>query len=780
MDRRIYDIGDFRVDGSQRRLFDRGGRPVPLQARAFDVLMFMVQRPGEPLDKSSLMNAVWPDTVVEENNLTQCIFTLRKTLGDNAAEHRYIATIPGRGYQFVARVQAVSPRKVADDPASSGVQTGEVPVVAEGVRRSVRKGWLIAGITFALLVVSAILFWPGATPQTQAAQADAPAASPHTIAVLPFADLSPAKDMEYFADGIADELVTSLAKVANLRVIGRRSAFAFKGRNEDAQSIGRMLGVANILEGSVRADGDRIRISAQLTRTHDGVGLWTRSYDRKLDDVLDIQGSIAREVVDELAPMMGKARDAKTGNGFDASLTQSAEAYRAYLRGVNLHKRWTDSARLQARDEFLRAVELDPQFAQAHAWLARTYRRSARRAIGDIAQNKALASASLDTALELDPAIADLWWVKMEFIERDNAPLAVRASGLERALDANPGDAEAMLVLGQVYIQQARRADALRIYETAYAADPLWLPAIASTLAATYQFKNDRPRTLALLDEMDSLAPGDPGPKNFRSAMAFVEGRALDWDLWKTKAIEAAPRAQPIHGYLALDYAQLGLFDAALHHAQVCTVLNPQTAAGLFNVVHIKLAAGDVPAAKQAVQEAITHKPADYLAQLAQGQFQYFTGDCAGSVQSMALARPAYDQPAGSLDLITDPEHVATFVWCLRRQGDTTRVAELSKAFDIQYAPPTTPGVFEGWRARMAAATGDRDALVRHLTDLANTKSMVYAFLLNEPMIQPYLQDPQIKPLLATLEARRAEWRRILPKNTTRVPIPSAGTTAAR
>jgi TolB-like protein/DNA-binding winged helix-turn-helix (wHTH) protein len=770
MDRRIFDIGDFRVDGSQRRLFDRAGNPVPLQARAFDVLMFMVQRPGELLDKSSLMNAVWPDTVVEDNNLTQCIFTLRKTLGDAAGEHRYIATIPGRGYQFVGRVKVVT--APPDDGDGNQVPSDARNPESSMVGKSARKTWLIVG-GLVSIASAAYLLWPRATPDSNAAQAEKSFASPHTIAVLPFADLSPAKDMEYFADGIADELVTGLAKAANLRVMGRRSAFAFKGRNEDAQTIGKLLRVANILEGSVRADGDRIRISAQLTRTEDGVGLWSENYDRKLDDVLDIQGSIAREVVAELMPMMSNGRELLKGGSLDATLTHSSEAYRAYLRGVHLYARWTDSDRLQARDEFLRATMLDPQFAKAHAWLARTYKRAARRAIGDIARNRALASAALEIALKLDPTIADLWWVKMEFTERDNAPLAVRASGLERALEANPDDAEAMLTLGHVYIQQARRPEALQIFESGYAADPLWLPVLVSTAWANYQFNRDRQRALKLVDEMESLAPRDARPKLIRANMAFVEGRALDWDRWKAKAIEGDPTGQPVHGYLALDYAQLGLLDAALHHAQVCTDLNPQSAAGLFNVAHIRLFAGDIAAGKLAVQQAIAAKPADYLAQLAQAELQYFTGDCAGSVQSMSLARPAYDQPAGALELLTDPEHVAIFVWCLRRQHDTSRVADLSKAFDIQYGPPVYPGLFEGWRARMAAATGDRDALIRHLGDLAKTRSMMFAFSLHEPMIQPYLQDPEVRSLLDRLEARRAEWRKILPKSSIRVPIPT-------
>ena len=291
---RIFEIGDFHLDAAKRQLTGPDG-VVELPSRAFDVLLYMAAHPGELLDRDRLLKAVWPNTVVEEGRLSQCIFALRRAFGDTATEPRFIATVPGRGYQFVAQVRVSSP--VVATPEISRPRT-RWPLYA-GV-----------GLTLAVALLVAFRFWPASTPAKPSDIAHAPV--PSSIAVLPFADLSPGKDMEYFADGIAEELMSSLSKVRGLDVIGRRSSFAFKGKADDAQSIGEKLRVATILEGSVRKEGDRIRITAQLTRTRDGVSLWAETYDRKFDDVLDIQGSIAREVVAALAPLMQLYQEASS------------------------------------------------------------------------------------------------------------------------------------------------------------------------------------------------------------------------------------------------------------------------------------------------------------------------------------------------------------------------------------------------------------------------------------------------------------------------------------
>jgi TolB-like protein/DNA-binding winged helix-turn-helix (wHTH) protein len=747
-DSRSFEFGGFRLDAAQRSLHGPDGVPIPLPSRAFDVLLFLVERPGELIDKSAILKAVWPTTVVEEGNLSQCIYALRRALGDTASEHRFIATVPGRGYQFVASLSARAP---ADKPR---------------VLRPARTRVLLGGVAAVVLAVAGYLLWPQ-TP-TSAVTAHV-GTTPTSIAVLPFVDLSADKDMEYFADGLADELMTSLAASGRLSVVGRRSAFAFKGTHDDTRVIGKKLGVDTVVEGSVRKEGQRIRITAQLVRTQDGISLWTQTYDRAFDDVLDIRGTIAREITATLAPVAGSAAT-YAGAARDARQTNNPEAYRAFLRGLYFHSRFTHTSMPLARDEFLRATTLDPDYARAHAWLGRAYAFLARRALGDIDTNKVRASAAFDRALQLDPALGEIWWVRAQSVDGDEAPHAVRARYFERALAATPGDPDIMMSLGFIYMLEGRRADAMRMYDKAHAVDPLW-PQALIILANVNALWGDRRRSAALLEEMRNLAPNDPRSYSVAAVMARAEGKALEWDRWNTRAIEAAPLDAPLHGYLSLDYVHLGLVDAANHHARISGRLNPQSAAGHYNDAYIRLYSGDIAGARPIVERARKERPADYLSQLAQAELRYFEGDCPGSLESLLGARPVFSWPAPSLNLFIDQTDVPVMQWCLRQLGRDTRADEVMRVFNLQYAAPYDPGINGGLLARMAAANGDRDAVVKHLNELVDSGSMAFAFVRHEPMIQPYLKDSTVVALLDELDARRQEWVKILPKSSMRVPV---------
>jgi TolB-like protein/DNA-binding winged helix-turn-helix (wHTH) protein/Tfp pilus assembly protein PilF len=742
----------FQLDVARRKLTGPDG-PIEVPSRAFDVLLYMVTHPGELLDKARLMQAVWPGTVVEEGNLSQCIFALRRAFGDTATEPRFIATVPGRGYQFVAQV-----RELPHDVATDEIAT----------TRSRRPAYAVA-VAIAIALLVAFRFWPAST--TTGVVNSGPEPVPASIAVLPFADLSSTRDMEYFADGLAEELRNSLSKVRGLRLIGRHSSSAM-GQSDDARSFGERLHVAAILEGSVRKEGDRIDIKVHLTRIRDGVILWSEMYDRHFDDVLDIQGSIAREVAATLAPAVRHWQESGQQATFDATLTRDAEAYRAYLRGVYLFTRWYDRDPQPARVEFLRAVERDPQFAKAYAMLARTYQLSAQLAIGDAAQEKALAAAAMGKALKLDPAIGDMWWVKMDFIAKEATSFTAQATDLERAVADNPTEIEPMIWLAHTYLTLGRPDEALELFERAYAADPISPNAIWNIAWYGYAYHGDRQRFLDLADEIERTLPHDPKPSWMRSNLAFNEGRALDWDRFVARVIEVDPGDHQNHAWLAFDYGSLGAFDAALYHAKMCAKLDPLAATCALSVARTELASGDIAAARSTLRDAISRDPRNSQIQLAQGELLYFSGDCAEALPLIAKGRPEYDQPEDRLDLYHYTDDVPIFTWCLRQQGETARVAAMSRVFNRQTAPPVTAGLLEGTRARMAAAVGDRNALAANLTALANARNPELTFPRHDPLIQAYLKDAEIVALLDKLDARRAELRRILPKASTRVPIP--------
>jgi TolB-like protein/Tfp pilus assembly protein PilF len=237
-----YDFEDFRLEVSKRLLY-RQGQLVRLTPRAFDTLLVLVQRKGEVISKDDLMRAVWPDTTVEENNLNQNISTLRRALGENRGENRYIATVPGQGYRFIPPVE-----------------------ISAGTQLAAERG---------------------------------------TIVVLPFANLSSDPESEFFADGVTEEIINALAQIKNLRVVARTSAFSFKGKQVDLRTVGTTLNAGTVLEGSVRKLGDRVRIVAQLINAADGYHIWSERYDRELQDIFEVQDEIARTIADRLKLTLG-------------------------------------------------------------------------------------------------------------------------------------------------------------------------------------------------------------------------------------------------------------------------------------------------------------------------------------------------------------------------------------------------------------------------------------------------------------------------------------------
>ena len=495
--------------------------------------------------------------------------------------------------------------------------------------------------------------------------------------------------------------------------------------------------------------------------------LWAETYDRKLDDVLDIQGAIAREVVAALAPLMQLYQEASKPVAVDAVLTRDAEAYRAYLRGVYLFTRWIDRDPQSARTEFLRAVERDPEFAKAYAMLARTYQLSADLAIGDVAQSKSLACSRTGQGDETRPTIGDLWWVRLMFVAGDDAPIAVRASDLERAVAANPTEIEPMLWLAHTYLALARRDEALQIFERAYALDPLSPAALWKAAWFGYEFAGARQRLLDRTGELERLLPHDPKSSQI-ACMACFQRRpcARLGQVRRQGRSNSIPRNQPNHCYLAADYEFLGgVYDAAMYHAQMCSKLNPGTWRGCST----SRASSCSPAISRPLatqcRKPWRRIPRTVLPSSPRAELQYFTGDCAGALRSIAQARPALNRPEGALDLFHNRRRRRHFRLVPAPAGQLGARRRDRAA----YSTAECAAGYRGTIRRRAGAHGRRDRrpAMRWLLicgALAKTRSMGFTFVRHEPMIQPYLKDPEVVALLDKLEERRAEWRRVLPE----------------
>lgn len=292
-----------------KRLLLRGGAPVPLTPKVFDTLLHLVQHQGEVVEKEELMRALWPDTIVEENNLSQNISTLRRVLGQGQADSRFILTVPGRGYRFVAELRGT---------------------VSEAPQPSRRV----------------------------------------TLAVLPFENLGAGPERDYVADGLTEETIAALGQVdpEQFSVIGRTSVMKYKGTTKSLAEIGQELSAPYLIESTIRAEGERLRITSKLVRASDQVQIWSASYDGEPSSMLvfqqELSAAIAQQVHLRLSPERISALARRQ--------TRNPEAYDFYLRGRHYWHQLSPQTSKRAIDNFSKATQLDPEYALAWSGIADT------------------------------------------------------------------------------------------------------------------------------------------------------------------------------------------------------------------------------------------------------------------------------------------------------------------------------------------------------------------------------------------------------------------------
>jgi TolB-like protein/DNA-binding winged helix-turn-helix (wHTH) protein/tetratricopeptide (TPR) repeat protein len=346
--REFWRIGDWQVRPDVGEI-NRDGQSQKLDPREMRLLLFLAERPGQVVGIPELLQGVWGKAVVTPHSVYEAIAALRHSLGDRSDEPTYITTLPRRGYRLIASVE----RCPSVDPGGI-VETAVAGVEMTATRRRGRLGILLATVAIALgLIVTGVLL----TRPVVLSPVD------KSIAVLPFLDLSEKKDQEYFADGLAEELLEVLFSVPGLRVIGRTSSFQFKNKNEDMRGIGAKLGAGYIVEGSVRRDGSRVRVAVQLIRASDGAHQWSGTYDRNVEDTLQLES--------ELAASLGRALQISVEGGVAPNpiTTKSAEANDHYLHGLHALDRYTRAGTEEAVNQFQAAIALDPQFAAAYVSL---------------------------------------------------------------------------------------------------------------------------------------------------------------------------------------------------------------------------------------------------------------------------------------------------------------------------------------------------------------------------------------------------------------------------
>jgi adenylate cyclase len=391
--------------------------------------------------------------------------------------------------------------------------------------------------------------------------------APHaaSVAVLPFVDLSQARDQEYFCDGIAEEIINSLCCVRGLRVASRTSSFQFRGRQQDVREIGRALGVSSVLEGSVRKAGERVRITAQLVSCADGYHHWSESFDRKLDDVFQIQTEIARQLVRALRLTLTPEEKALLGR----SGTANAEAYDLYLRGQALLRDLTDHALPRAVVAFRQAIERDPTFAQAHAGLANAIAVKGQWRLDLTLEEFDEAIRASQRALDLQPHMPEAWLAKASLLSMQG-----RGEQAERAFDEamrlNPASYETNYMYARHCFAQGDFERAAQLFEAAHRLRPdeyqplcMWEGALAK-LGRHAQEMEVNVRAIAAIEARLAIEPDD-GRALHLGAIAFAKiGDAAKTREYARRAVLARPGEFATAYNLACAYSRLGDREEAL------------------------------------------------------------------------------------------------------------------------------------------------------------------------------------------------------------------------
>jgi TolB-like protein/DNA-binding winged helix-turn-helix (wHTH) protein len=499
--RAVYTIGGFRLDSGRRLLADARGNPIAITPKAFDALVHLAEHAGELVPRSALIEALWPQTVVEENNLNQAISSLRRVLGEGM-----IVTVPGRGYQLVAEVRVA-------DAAPAAQESAVVPATPSS---SVPRWLLAAGSGLALVLAVAAYFFlvPSATVLRE---------QPTSIAVLPFVNLSSDAEQDYFVDGLSEDLMTRLARFDDLLVTARTSSFAFKGRTQDIATIGAQLGVEHVLEGSVDKAGNRLRIRASLLETAGGKRLWTESYERDLDDVFAVYDEISYAVAGALQVALNLDESVRPEGG-----TESVAAYEHYLFGRSLLRTWTPSYHEPMVAAFEKAIELDPDFGLARVALVNSYGQAAMWGIVPYAA--ALREEAFSRAVEMAPELPQTDILRAQQYAKQWQRAEADAH-YRRALARLPNDYDAHTTYAGFLSGQGYMREALRHAEAAHRLDPLAMMNV-HVMAVAVEALGDYDRAHSYYESTRSLVGNRNIPASeelFRlmSVGAFDEARAL-------------------------------------------------------------------------------------------------------------------------------------------------------------------------------------------------------------------------------------------------------------
>ena len=501
----------------------RDGQPQKLERIPMEILLFLAQHPGQLVSREQIVEKIWGKRVFQDtdNSINGAMRKIRHALDDNPENPRYIQTVTGLGYRFIAQPEASDldpPAAASQSPGGAHRAAGPQPPPAAPITAEVAgPRWLAWAVGMLLVaVVAALLLWQREqrrrviTSRVAPAASAAPARPLIMVAVLPLENLTGDPSQDYFSDGLTEELIAQLGNVdpKGLSVIARTSVMRFKHTHTPVDDIGRALGAQYILEGSVRRDADNVRITAQLARVSDQARVWAREYDRNLASVLALQGEIAAAIADEIHSALGE-RPAPTAavTAEPAPPSGNYAAYDLYLQGRYFWNQRSRAGFTRALDLFQQAIAKDPRYAPPYAGLAYTYAMMSNYGLAAPKETMPKARSAAVRAIELDTHLAAGHTALAVIAEDFDFDWRTAEHEFQRAIELNPNYATAHQWYADCLAYEGRFAPALAESERARALDPL-SPIVAAEHAVILDYARQYDRAIRAFQNVLVMDPG--------------------------------------------------------------------------------------------------------------------------------------------------------------------------------------------------------------------------------------------------------------------------------
>jgi DNA-binding winged helix-turn-helix (wHTH) protein/TolB-like protein/Tfp pilus assembly protein PilF len=578
--RRLFEFGPFRIDTANRLLLC-DGKPIALKPKVVDTLLVLIENRGRVLEKDELIQRLWPDSFVEEGNLTQNIYEIRKAL-NSSAEESYIETIPRRGYRFAVQVKEL-PFEEGDALAAARGEIGvvsendqdasqrlenekreepfAVPAIAPSASRArLSRRWVLI-CSVLLLGVLALISYYFLSARTKPTPANTEIKS---LAILPFKPLNAEAADESMGQGMADALITKLSNSRRIAIRPTSAVLRYSALDKDPVAAGRELGVEAVLDGKVQQVGERVRVTVQLLRVADGASLWAEKFDAKFTDIFAVQDSISDQAARSLTlRLTGNERELMRKH-----YTENAEAYQAYLQGRYFWNKRNAAGLKTAVEYFQRAIKIDSNYALAYAGLADCYIRLNEFAVPMAQESVPRGKAAVLKALEIDDALAEAH-ATLGFIKfRHDWDFAGADHEFRRSLELDANYSEAHQWYGFYLLAVGRKDEADGEMRRAQSLDPL---------SITF---------------------------NSNLALYFFFTRQFDQSVQQCrKTLEMEPNSFLSRFALGLSYEQQGLNKEAISEFQKAQELSPDDAGTIVAIGHALVKDGGVKDARELLRK---------------------------------------------------------------------------------------------------------------------------------------------------------------------------------